>query len=263
MPEDSPETVVNDGGADSTPASTEVATVNPPAESTSVQAETAESNHVPYNRFKEVNERAKASEAKIAELEKRLAGRSDAPGNKEKADMSYAKRLADKGVDAGAAAVFSEVMEDIARDKAEASHAERERASEQKRVSAEKQVADIEKMKGEFKKSHKDYDEMEPLMRKEWEGLDQGAKMAMVASDKSYEVLYNAAKGRRASEIRAEGVEAGRTEAYEGKNLKAALSSVPGTTANPGKKFVPEDLAGMTKEYYLANLDKIKADLGV
>lgn len=177
--------------------------------------------------------------------------------------MSYAKRLADKGVDPNAAAVFAEVMEDIGRDKAAAHQAQLEENAKQKQLSVEKELANINSMKVEFKKSHADYDEMEPLMRKEWEALDEGAKMALSSSTKSYEILYSAAKGRRLGEAHAKGVDEGRTEAYEGKTLKSALSSVPGTTAQPGKKFAPEDLAGMSKEFYLANLDKIKADLGV
>ena len=260
MPVEGQETAVKEV-AESAPVTPSPEAVKPPAESNTAQPKTEST--VPYERFKEVNEKSKTYERELTELRGKLANREvkEVKEPETKPGASYSQRLVEKGFEPKVAEALAEAMESIAKDKAASYDADKNLAVEAKRVAVEKSDKEIALWKSEFKKSHADLDEYEPLMQKEWEALDENAKLMLVSSPKSYEALYKMAKGGKLDEAHQKGVEEGRQSAYESKSLKGALSSIPGATATPGKKFTAADLKGMTDAFYIANKDQILRDL--
>lgn len=278
MPEENPEMGVKEVVSESPSETSQVATVEPPAAEHAVQSEPESKGHVPYLRFKEVNDKMRSYEAELAKMRsKELASpkavtsekaNDDQNNSQEDDEMSkYERRLSDEGVDPKVAKGLARVMKDIAKEEA------KDRSRKESERSAERQVAEGERLakaqkeiaewQSDFRKSHKDYADVEPLMQKKWEGLDDAAKKALVASPKSYELLYAAAKSETLDSAKDESREEGKQEAYGTKGLKSALSSVPGTTANPSKKFSAEDVAGMSNKEYAENREKIFKDLGL
>lgn len=277
MPEDNPAIGVKDGSEVSPAPETHTMTVEPPAESTSVQpkVEKAE-NHIPYPRFKEVNEKAKSLEAEVAKLRGELASHKEVPAvtndEPEIDDMGkWASRLEEKGIDPKNSKVLAEVMKDIA--KAEAkdrvmkenakSEATRKAAAEEEKGRAARATEDIQKWQTEFKAKHADYADLEPEMQKKWESLDKEAQRALVASPTAFALLYDSAKAAKASSELSAAESEGRNSAYETQRLKSAVSSTPGATANPGKKFTADDVSHMSVKEYKANREKVLSDLGL
>lgn len=241
--------------------------VNPPAESTSAQETPAEKN-VPYSRFKEVNDKMRSYEIESLELKRKLAEKQSTnetqsdPADNE-AVVRYAKRLSDNGLNGDAARIMAEVMKDVAQERVSKALSAREKAELAELTETEESSKKIAKVQEEFRKAHTDYAEYEEGMQKEWDGLDEEAKLALVQSPKSYELLYKSAKAAHLEKAKQDGIEEGRNEAYEGKSLKRAISSVPGTAANPNKKYTAEDIGNMSMADYAANKDKILKDLGL
>lgn len=274
MPEDNPQEGVKDVAEASPASESQAATVEAPAESHSVQKEPATSGHVPYVRFKEVNEKMRSYEAELTKLrsERELAKPKEVSSENDSEDedimSKYERRLSDEGLDPKASKALSKVMQEIAKDEAkarfskESAKAEAKRMEDQDRLSrSQKEIAEWQ---ADFRKAHpEDYAKYEEKMQKEWDGLDDQGKMALVASKKSFELLYKAVKGSEVETARAEGQEEGSKSAYETKSLKTALTSSPGSTANPGKKYTAEDVGKMSKADYAANRDKILSDLGL
>lgn len=261
MPEASPEKGVNVAAA-SPAAEPQKEAVAPPAESTSVQPKPEPKGFepsVPYPRFKETNERMKNAESELNALKQKLA-HGEMPA---KADVSkYSARLTERGLDAKASESLADVMRDVATDAVRDHLSNAERESNARLESMARSEKDVSEWRSNFRKEHKDYAEYEGDMQKAWESLDDGAKMALVSSPNSFNVLYKMVRSDRLDAAKAAGVEEGRQEAYEGKNLKAALSSVPGATAQPSKKFTRADVKAMTTEQFRANEAKIRVDLG-
>ena len=244
-------------------------TVNTPAEEKSVQPK-IESNHVPYLRFKEVNDKSKSKDAEITELKKKLAEREvpeadDLDGEDEMS--KYTKLLTEKGVKPEVAESLAKVVKQMGKDRyAKETRKAAEKLEQSEKATAErasKAASDIKEWRGQLEKAHPDHAEFAKEMEEEWNNLDGAAQMALVSSPKGHELLYKAAKASKVDKARVEGEEAGRNSAYESKGLKAAVSSKPGATATSGKKFTAEDLAGMDSETYKANREQIYRDLGV
>ncbi len=276
MPEDNPTNGVE--VSEVSPASeSQVATVEPPAGENPVQAEPENSGHVPYIRFKEVNDKMRSFESELAKLrsEKELASKAatsveDLDETEEEQMSKYAKILEEKGLDPKTSAALSQVIKDISKQEAKGRFAKESakaearataKAEETKKLNAQA-AQDIQGWQEGLRKEHPDYAKYEPQMQKEWESLDPGARMALVSSKKAMEMLYKVAKSADVEPARAEGEEKGREEAYKTKGLKSALSSLPGATADPHKAFTAEDVGNMSKEFYTANKDKILKDLG-
>lgn len=283
MPEDNPTTGVEVTEVSPT-SETQVNTVEPPAAENAVQEKPENKGHVPYTRFKEVNDKMRSYEEELAKLRgiKELAKKEN-PQVDEKSETSktseddsesdeeqmskYERRLTEEGLDAKASKSLAKVMKEIAKQEAkeriqkEAAKSVIRQEKEQERLkSSQKEIAEWQ---SEFRKAHKDYAEYEPLMQKRWEALDDAGRMSMVASKKSFELLYEAAKASKLDETVEEAEQRGRDEEHGTKSLKSALSSTPGATAKPGKKFTAEDVAKMSLKEYAANKDKVMVDLGL
>lgn len=249
--------------ASTTEAKPEVAVS--PAESTSVQPKEETPSHIPYLRFKEVNEKRKSLETELSDLRRRLADREKAseqndPEQMENETMSKAvKKLVQNGMNPQAAQVFAEVFKDMA--KKEGRKFRSELGSFQEKLEEKNAEKELSARQAEFRKAHNDYAEYEDAMTKRWEGLDEGSQRALLASPKAYEFLYASAKADKLEEVAAKGREEGRKEAYEGKSLKAAVSSTPGTTAQPRKKYTAEDVSKLSLKEYKANRDQILEDV--
>jgi hypothetical protein len=273
MPEDNPKEGVNVVAEVSPTPAAPVATVEPPAESTSVQSEPENKGHVPYARFKEVNDKMRSYESELAKLRSEKTGKpqdvpsEDASTESEEDEMSkYEKRLKEEGIDEKVAKPLSKVLKEMVKDRSR-KESEKAKAVSDAKLAEEKtrlakSTADIKTWQENLKKAHPDYAELEPKMQERWDSLDEAGRMALVASEKSFELLYDSVKGASADSIKDEGRQEGRQEAYGTRSLKTALSSVPGTAANPGKKYTPEDVGSMSTEKYAANRDKILKDLG-
>lgn len=272
MPEEKPETGVNAGTVEPPTTDTQPQAVKSPAESTSVQPKEEKPGHIPYPRFKEVNDAKKSLETRVAELQRQLADHKDVPSETddleqvEQKTMSKAvEKLVQNGMNPQAAAVFAEVFKDIARREQKKSQPELDgiKSTLGRLASASNAEKDISKWQSDFRKSHKDYDEYEADMTKKWEELDGDAQAALVKSPKAYELLYASAKASHLEEAAAKAREEGRQDTYGTRSLKGAVSSTPGSTAKPGQKFTADDVAGMSLKDYKANRDKILGDLGV
>lgn len=271
MPEEKPETGVKDSAVAAPTTETQPQAANPPAESTSVQPKEEAPGHIPYPRFKEINEKRKSLETEVAELRRQLAGRKEAPSENdpeqmEKEAMSKAvERLVQNGMNPQAAQVFAEAFKDISKKESKRYRAE---LDELKSTLSESQAADkaakeLSERQASFRAAHKDYAEYEDAMTKKWESLDEASQRALLASPKAYDLLYESAKAGKLEEVAAKGRDEGRREAYEGRSMKTAVSSTPGTSANPGKKYTAEDVAAMSLQEYKQNREKIFSDLGI
>jgi hypothetical protein len=279
MPEDNLTMGVKDVAVESPSTASPMMTVEPPAAEHAVQPESGNTGHVPYLRFKEVNDKMRSYEAELAklrstnELAKPQAVTSEKANDElndsqEDEEMSkYERRVVESGVDPKIAKGLARVMKDIAKEEAkDRSRKESERSAErqveegERLVKAQKEIA---QWQSDFRKAHADYADVEPKMQKRWDKLSDAAKKALVASPESYELLYESAKSDTLESVKDEGREEGKLEAYGTKGLKSALSSVPGSTANPGKKFTAEDVAGMSNKEYSENREKIFKDLGL
>jgi hypothetical protein len=272
MPEEKPETGVNAGTVDPPTTDTQPQAVKSPAESIPVQPKEEKPGHIPYPRFKEVNDTKKSLETQVAELQRQLAGRKEAPSEivdpekMEKEAMSKAvEKLVSNGMAPQAAAVFAEVFKDLARKEGKKLRPEIDEVKSKLNEFAEKGKTEegISKWQADFRKSHKDYDEYDADMTKKWEELDGNAQRALVASPKAYELLYSSVKADRLEAATAKAREEGRQETYGTRTLKSAVSSTPGSTAKPGQKVTAEDVAGMSLKEYKDNREKILKDLGV
>lgn len=284
MPEDNPTTGVEVTEVSPT-SETHVATVEPPAAEHAVQSEQENKGHVPYFRFKEVNDKMRSYESELAKLRglssknelaktekpqsevKSETSEDDSDSNDEEQMSKYERRLAEEGLDPKASKSLAKVMKEIAKQEAkeriqkEAGKSALRQEKEQERLkNSQKEIAEWQE---EFRKAHKDYAEYEPLMQKRWEALDEAGRMSMVSSKKSFELLYEAAKASKLDSTVAEAEQSGRDEAYETQGLKRAVSGTPGATVKPGKKYTAEDVGNMTKEEYTANKAKIMVDLGL
>lgn len=278
MPEDNPKNGV-EGTVESPSTETQVATVQPPAESHSVQQEPESKGHVPYPRFKEVNDKMRSYEAELAKLRgknelakpqrevKTEASENTSEENDEEQMSKYERLLTEEGLDPKAAKPLAKAMKAIAKQEAkeriekESMKSQARQVKEQERLqSAQKDIASWQE---ECRKAHKDYAELEPEMQKRWESLDEEGRRAVVSSKKSFELLYDAAKAAKSDSAVSEAEQHGRDEAYETKGLKTALSGTAGAAVKPGKKFTPEDVGSMSTAEYTANKDKIMVDLGL
>lgn len=274
MPEDNPQDGVNAVSVASPTPEPQVAAVESPAAENAVQHGPENSGHVPYLRFKEVNDKMRSYEAELAKLrsENKLAKPNEVSSDDnrlEDEEMSkYERRLAEQGLDPKASKTLAKVMKEIAKQEAkeryekEADKAKEKQAEHSKRL--EQSQKEIAEWQSEFRKAHpEDYAKYEEKMQKEWESLDEQGKMALVSSKKSFELLYKAVKADEVEAARAEGEENGRKTAYENQSLKRSISSTPGTTANPGKKYTAEDVGKMSSKEYKANKEQIMKDLGL
>lgn len=265
MSENIPETGVKDQSEASPAPEARPQTAIPPAESNSAQPKEETPGHVPYSRFKEINEKKKSLETELTELRGKLAGRDRENSEKAEAESltKAVNKLVQNGMNPQAAQVLTEVFKDLAGKEGKKYSSELETIK--KHLDAELEVKNAEKQlaerQAEFRKAHPDHAEYESAMTKRWEALDDDSQRALLSSPKAYELLYSSAKAGRLEELMQKGREEGRQEAYDSKNLKSAISSTPGATAQPKKKYTAEDIPKLSMKEYKENRAQILEDL--
>lgn len=239
--------------SESSPETSQDNVAEPPAEEHSAQQKPEVSEKVPYNRFKEVNDKAKTAEAKAfeaerraKELEARLA-KLEAGDQEKQGEQRFSKTVSrlkeELGMDDKAAEKLAAIMKDVSAEEAET----RVQPVEQKTVQQE-----IAGWARDFSAKHDDYEEMAGAMNEAFSSLPERMQDLIAVDPKGLELLYGYAKEQRRQEDLEQARQKGAEEAYQTQRLKGAVSSTPAAAAPQGKVMTEEDLMSMPTADYIA-----------
>lgn len=261
MPEELGSEGVNEGG-ESQPLETEVLespteasqeeSAQPPTEEHSAQTDPEVSKAVPYNRFKEVNDKAKAAELRAIEnerlakdLQAKLAQFESSQAEKQNQSQRFTRaseRLSKLGVEPAAAKEIAEIIDELAGERAQEAV---------KPLAAHDVQQEINGWTREFARTHDDYEDMAPEMNKVLVSLPEQMQ-AMVAIDpKGLDLLYAYAKQNNAGADLQRARQEGAEEAYSTKRLKGAVSGSQGAAPSQPKVLTEQDITEMPMKEYM------------
>lgn len=252
MPEEVQTTAVNSPAVEvaSATTATQTETVTPPAGEKPVTESTPE-NKVPYSRFSEViDQRNKEKETRVAletrlkELEAKVSGRSQ--GN-DIADAEVKRLVTKLGMSEDAAREVVSATQNVAR-------------AERGEVEARLHMYEVDAWTRQLADKHKDFKDLQPAMEKEFSSLDPQEQQYIVSSPKRLEMFYKSIKADLAEFVAKEAFEKGSKAAYDTKAQKQAISSVPGSAAQPQKgELTIEKIRNMPISEYKTRQAEINA----
>lgn len=257
MPEELGSEGVNEGGesqpkVSESPVETgQEESAKPPVEESSTQNEPEVSKAVPYARFKEINDKAKANELKalenerlVKDLQAKLAQQESSQAEKQNQTQRFGRateRLSKLGVAPEAAKEIAEIMGELAGETAQ---------EVVKPLAAHDVQQEINNWTREFARSHDDYEDMAPEMHKALVSLPEPMQDLIAVDPRGLELLYAYAKQNGMSAELQKARQEGAEEAYGTKRLKSAVSGSHGAAPSQPKVMTEQDIADMpVKEY--------------
>lgn len=229
--------------------------VNPPAESKSAaeqpasQAAPEKDQRIPYDRFKEVIDSKNEMAEELKQLRAQLSSIDQRTKPQEPSMLDKAvEKLKNRGLEEDAAKALAETIVDLTKDYTDSKVRPVEEITVQQQMNS---------WVNEFKTQHKeDADELLPEMFNVYKALPENTQDALVSDPMALELLYAHAKLPKLQKMLEEKYKEGVQAAYESKQLKAGVASVPVTSAVP-EGYTPEDIASMSLADYKKNREKI------
>jgi len=236
-------------GASATPDTQKTDTPTPASEETSRPVFTGKS--IPYGRFKEVITERNEFGNRIKELENRLSTQEAfSRDSVTKGDNSkHLKKLVSAGMDEGLAQTFIESMTGATQDFLN----ERVAPLEQHKAQAE-----VKDWAERFSRTHKDYEELGPVMYEVYQKLPEEARSFFALNTEGLELLYSHAKMLKLQAEQEGNIQAGKDAAYATKGLKQAVTGTPGTAVNPQANAIKR---GDVKDMSLGDYSKRREEI--
>jgi len=246
--EEVPQTDVNSQvapEASSTPVA-QAEAVTPPADEKSV-ADKSEGK-IPYSRFSEViDQRNKEKEMRV-QYENRIKELESKSSPQKRDDVSEAevKRLVTKlGMSEEAAKEVIAATQNVAR-------------AERGSVEAKLHQYEVESWTRNMAEKYPDFRDLQPAMEKEFSSLEQGERQYIISSPGRLERFYKSVKADLADFVAKESFAKGTQAAYDTKLKKQAISSVPGTAAQPQNgELTAEKIRNMSISEYKTRQSEI------
>ena len=241
---------IQDRAVDSSSAAGQDNSANPPTGENPGAAKPDE-NRVPQSRFSEVvqernreREMREMYENRIRELESRPA----VPAQRESVIDTQVKRLVSKlGMDENAARELVMSHHEIA-------------SAERAKVEARQSQFQAEEWARNKAQNDPDYRNIEPELDKEFSLKSPQMQQAIASNREMLEMFYDSVKSKHATGKAKEAFGKGADEAYKSKQLKEAISSVPGKSSGSATQAISRDLLRkMSPEEYMKRQPEINA----